>query len=87
MALLARSVSFRFASLSCLPVYLYGLNLAHAVQILPDAAHLPVLTVRETLQFSRTCQQSSAEDFSAVKEIRKLQQTGSKAHSNGAGMT
>ena len=48
------------------------------------AAHLPVLTVRETLQFSRTCQQRGESEFSAVQEVRKLQQTGSKVHAAGA---
>jgi hypothetical protein len=47
----------------------------------PCAAHLPVLTVRETFEFARMCQQTSAEDFSAVREVKKLQNTGSKVHS------
>ena len=44
-----------------------------------------MLTVRETLQFSRTCQQKAEQEFSAIEEVRKLQQTGSKVHTAGAG--
>jgi len=43
-----------------------------------------VLTVRETLQFSRTCQQKGDTEFSAVQEMQKLQQTGGKGHAAGA---
>ena len=51
------------------------------------AAHLPVLTVRETLQFSRTCQQKGDTEFSAVQEMQKLQQTGGKAQTAGADLS